>query len=748
MLKLLKYLKQSYMQILFIIALLVLQAYSDLSLPQYTSEIVNVGIQQGGIERSTPDVIRETEFNKLLLFVNKNDKKFVKNQYELLSKDNLSEDSYKSYLESYQILEQENLYHLATKEEETISQLDDVMSKAFLPLLLFEGETKEAIKIQEEFKKNLPANMVGQDIFTVLSRMPEEQGEKLVAELGTQLKNMPDTIVDQMAIAAVKSEYTAIGVDMDRIQTNFILFAGAKMLGFALVSMIATILVGYFAAKVAATLGKSLRSLVFKKVVSFSNHEFDHFSTASLITRSTNDIQQIQMLMVFLLRIIFYAPILGIGGVIKVLNTNTSMAWIIAVAVMAIVTLVIVIFSVAMPKFKLMQVFVDKLNLVTREILTGLSVIRAFSTQRHEEKRFDVANKDLTNTNLFVNRTMTFMMPMMMLLMNVITVLIVWKGAQGIDAGNMQVGDLMAFIQYTMQIIMSFFMISMVSIMLPRASVSAVRIAEVLDTPESIIDPVVREQCKEEKKGYVEFRNVDFCYPGAKENVLSDLTFTAKPGETTAIIGSTGSGKSTLINLIPRFYDVTGGELFVDGVDVRKISQHDLRDKLGFVPQKGVLFSGTIDSNIRYGKQDATQEEVNKAARIAQATDFIVEKEEGYQSTISQGGNNVSGGQKQRLAIARAIAKDPEIYIFDDSFSALDYKTDVTLRRALREEIGESTIIIVAQRISTIMNAEQIIVIDEGKIVGKGTHKELLRNCEVYHQIASSQLSKEELENE
>lgn len=748
MLKLLKYLKQSYMQILFIIALLVLQAYSDLSLPQYTSEIVNVGIQQGGIERSTPDVIRETEFNKLLLFVNKNDKKFVKNQYELLSKDNLSEDSYKSYLESYQILEQENLYHLATKEEETISQLDDVMSKAFLPLLLFEGETKEAIKIQEEFKKNLPANMVGQDIFTVLSRIPEEQGEKLVAELGTQLKNMPDTIVDQMAIAAVKSEYTAIGVDMDRIQTNFILFAGAKMLGFALVSMIATILVGYFAAKVAATLGKSLRSLVFKKVVSFSNHEFDHFSTASLITRSTNDIQQIQMLMVFLLRIIFYAPILGIGGVIKVLNTNTSMAWIIAVAVMAIVTLVIVIFSVAMPKFKLMQVFVDKLNLVTREILTGLSVIRAFSTQRHEEKRFDVANKDLTNTNLFVNRTMTFMMPMMMLLMNVITVLIVWKGAQGIDAGNMQVGDLMAFIQYTMQIIMSFFMISMVSIMLPRASVSAVRIAEVLDTPESIIDPVVREQCKEEKKGYVEFRNVDFCYPGAKENVLSDLTFTAKPGETTAIIGSTGSGKSTLINLIPRFYDVTGGELFVDGVDVRKISQHDLRDKLGFVPQKGVLFSGTIDSNIRYGKQDATQEEVNKAARIAQATDFIVEKEEGYQSTISQGGNNVSGGQKQRLAIARAIAKDPEIYIFDDSFSALDYKTDVTLRRALREEIGESTIIIVAQRISTIMNAEQIIVIDEGKIVGKGTHKELLRNCEVYHQIASSQLSKEELENE
>lgn len=748
MLKLLKYLKQSTVQILLIIILLILQAYCDLSLPQYTSEIVNVGIQQGGVEHATPTIIRESQLDKLLLFIDNEKKDIVTNNYILLSKETLDEKDYNSYIKSYSALKDENLYLLDTEDKETIEELNTIMSKAFLPLSLFEGDSEQAIKAQESFKSQLPKEIADQDILITLSMMPEEQLASIVDNLEQQFETLPDTIISQMAVASVKNEYNVIGVNMEKLQRDFILASGAKMLGLALISMVATIIVGYFAARVAANLGRDLRNRVFKKVVSFSNNEFDHFSTASLITRSTNDIQQIQMLMVFLLRILFFAPILALGGVIKVLNTNTSMAWIIAVAVMAILTLVLVIFAVAMPKFKKMQVLVDKLNLVTREILTGLSVIRAFSTQKHEEKRFDDANHNLTKTNLFVNRVMTFMMPLMLLVMNAITILIVWKGAAGVNIGEMQVGDLMAFIQYTMQIIMSFFMISMVSIMLPRASVSATRIVEVLDMPTSIIDTKSTKPLKMDKRGVIEFNNVHFRYPNAQEDVLTNITFTAKPGETTAIIGSTGSGKTTLINLIPRFYDVTGGEILVDGVDIRNITLHDLREKLGFVPQKGVLFSGTIDSNIRYGKQDATKEEIEKSARIAQAIEFIEEKPEKYNESISQGGSNISGGQKQRLSIARAIAKDPDIYIFDDSFSALDYKTDVTLRKALKEELTDATIIIVAQRISTILNADQILVLDEGRIVGSGTHKELLNTCEVYKQIALSQLSKEELENE
>jgi ATP-binding cassette subfamily B protein len=480
-------------------------------------------------------------------------------------------------------------------------------------------------------------------------------------------------------------------------------------------------------------------------VVSFSNSEFDKFSTASLITRSTNDVQQVQTTLVFLIRIVFYAPILAIGGVVKVLNTNVSMTWIIALAVVLILCLVGTLFAVAMPKFKLMQKLIDKLNLVTREILTGLPVIRAFHKEEQEEKRFDTANADLTKTSLFVNRVMTFMMPIMMLIMNGVTILIIWNGGHGIDSGEMQVGDMMAFIQYTMQIMMSFLMLSMVSIMLPRSSVSAGRIMEVIDTDLTILDPKTPQKFIEGNKGFLEFDKVSFRYPKAVDDVLSDISFTAKPGETTAIIGSTGSGKSTLVQLIPRFFDVTEGSIKIDGTDIRQVCQQDLRDKLGYVPQKGMLFSGTIDSNIRYGKQDATPEEILRASRIAQAIDFIEEKTEKYETSISQGGGNVSGGQKQRLSIARAIAKDPEIYIFDDSFSALDYKTDVTLRKALKDEISNSTVIIVAQRISTIIHADQILVLDEGKIVGKGTHKELLKDCEVYNQIALSQLSKEEL---
>ena len=592
----------------------------------------------------------------------------------------------------------------------------------------------------------LPAGLEDQDIFAALSMMTEEQVAQLNEEINVKLEEVPEAILSQGAVTIVKLEYEAIGIDVGKIQNNYIAIAGIKMIGLAIVGMIAAIIVGYLASRIAAGTSKNIRGKVFEKVVGFSNAEFDKFSTASLITRSTNDIQQVQMLLVMMFRMVLYAPILGIGGIIKVTNTETSMAWIIAVAVGTILVLVGTLMIIAMPKFKSMQKLVDRLNLVTREILTGLPVIRAFSRERHEEKRFDIANKDLTSTNLFVNRTMTFMMPIMMFVMNGITLMIIWFGGKGIDSGNLQVGDMMAFIQYTMQIVMSFLMLTMVSIMLPRAAVSANRIMEVLDTESLINDPKDKKSFNAAKKGVVEFKNMSFRYPNAEEDVLEDINFTAKPGETTAIIGSTGSGKSTLINLIPRLYDATEGEILIDGVNVKDVSQHDLRAKIGFVPQKGVLFSGTIDSNIRYGKQEATEEDIKRAARIAQASDFIEEKPEQYDEAISQGGSNVSGGQKQRLSIARAIAKDPDIYIFDDSFSALDFKTDATLRKTLHEEITDSTIIIVAQRISTILHAEQIIVLDEGKIVGKGTHAQLLANCDVYRQIASSQLSEKEIE--
>lgn len=518
------------------------------------------------------------------------------------------------------------------------------------------------------------------------------------------------------------------------------------MTALAFLGMLASVLVGFLASRVAASAGKDLRSNVFRKVVGFSNNEFDHFSTASLITRSTNDIQQIQLLLVMLLRVVLYAPIMAVGGIYKVFQTNVSMSWIIGLAVFLIGLVVLTLFVVAMPKFKIMQKLVDKLNLVTREILTGLQVIRAFSTEKHEEERFDKANRDLTRTNLFVNRAMTFMMPVMMVIMNAISVLIVWVGANGINDGQMQVGDMMAFIQYTMQIIMSFLMICMISIMLPRAAVAAERVDEVLTSEALIRDPKEPKRLPEKTEGILKFDHVSFRYPGADEEVLQDITFEAKPGETTAIIGSTGSGKSTLVNLIPRFYDVTKGAITLDGIDIRQLQQHELRDKLGYVPQKGVLFSGNIASNIMFGNVEGSETEMKEAAEIAQATEFIEAKHKKYESSISQGGTNVSGGQKQRLSIARAIAKHPDIFIFDDSFSALDYKTDVALRSALKKRTADSTVLIVAQRISTILHAEQIIVLDDGRVAGIGTHSELLRNCEVYRQIAESQLSEAELE--
>ena len=742
MLKLLKYLKKSIVPILVIVLFLIGQAVCDLSLPDYTSKVVNIGIQQGGVENPVPDVIRATEMNKLMLFMNESDKNTVLSNYNHLDKASLSDKD---------LTGDEPIYELNTKDKKTIEELSNIYGKPMLIVEGFESDSKETKKMKEQMMANLPPQMIQNgdvDVFQVFSLMPEEELSEMRKTIDEKFSDMPDSIITQSAISYVKGEYKNLGIDTDKLQTNYMFLAGAKMLGIALLSALATIVVGFLGARVAATLGKNLRSKVFNKVMSFSNTEMDKFSTASLITRSTNDIQQVQMLMVMMLRVVIYSPIIAIGGIIKVTKTNTSMTWIIAVAVIAILSLVMILFIVVMPKFKVVQKLVDRVNLVTREILTGIPVIRAFSTQKYEEKRFDKANLDLTKTNIFVNRVMACMMPAMMLVMNGISVLIMWNGAHGVDSGAMQVGDMMAFIQYTMQIIMSFLMISAISIMLPRAAVCVQRVDEVISTDLIIEDKEQTENFKEDKKGYIEFNNVSFKYPNAEEDVLSDISFVAKPGETTAFIGSTGSGKSTLINLIPRFYDVTEGSIKVDGVDVRNVSQHDLREKIGYVPQKGILFSGTIDSNLRYGREEATDVEIVRAAEIAQAMEFISSKPERFETEISQGGTNVSGGQKQRLSIARAIAKNPEIYIFDDSFSALDFKTDSALRKALKQETSDSTVLIVAQRISTILHADQIIVLDEGKVVGKGTHNELLKNCEVYKQIALSQLSKEELENE
>lgn len=753
MFKLIKYLKNSVVPIIIIIGLLIVQAVCDLSLPDYTSNIVNVGIQQGGVEKVTPEVIRKSQLEKLELFISEEDRIEIKSNYTLLDKDSLSDEEYNKYVKKYPSLENEGVYKLTTKkkDKETIEKLNGIFARPMLVVQGFESDSEESKAMKAAIIAEFPPNMgidENADILEVMSQLPQEQRDTMMKDIDKNFENLPNTMIDQAAISYVKNEYNNIGLNIDKMQTNYLLYTGGLMILIALLSMAATVTVGFIGARVAANLGKNLRSKVFSKVIGFSNAELDKFSTASLITRSTNDIQQIQMLMVMLLRVVFYAPILGIGGVIKVLNTETSMAWIIVVAVVAISAVVIVLFTVVMPRFKRVQKLVDRINLVTREILTGMMVIRAFSTERHEEKRFDKANNDLTKNNLFVNRTMALMMPTMMLIMNGITILIVWNGSHSIDAGTMQVGDMMAFIQYTMQIIMAFLMISMVSVMLPRATVSAGRIDEVLSTEYVVKDPVAPIKFEEDKKGFLKFNNVSFKYPNAEENVLSNITFTAMPGETTAFIGSTGSGKSTLINLVPRFYDVTEGEILLDGIDIRKVSQHDLREKIGYVPQKGVLFSGTIESNLKYSGKSITDEDMIKAAEIAQATDFIKGTKENYNTEISQGGTNVSGGQKQRLSIARAIAKKPEVYIFDDSFSALDFKTDAALRKALKKETLNSTVLIVAQRISTILHAEQIIVLEEGRIAGIGTHNELMKTCDVYKQIALSQLSKEELANE
>lgn len=723
MFKVLKNLKKTWVSVLMIIILLCIQAATDLALPEYTSKIVNIGIQQGGIENTIPEIVRETTMKSLELIAGQ-EKDTIINSYTKISKENLSNNEYEKYVKKYPALEKENLYVVNDLSKEEKEKLNSVISK---PLIAIYSQ-KMAAQMQnqnENYLSDNGMNNLGQN----------------------NMEEMPDSIIEQIAIQEIKSEYEDIGINMENYQINYILMTGLQMLGIALISMATAVIIMLLSSKVAAKLGATLREKIYKKVLTFSSKEIRQFSTASLITRSTNDIQQIQMLMSMLFRVVVYAPIIGFGGFFKVLNNSDgSMAWIIGVAIFAILVIVMTLFIVAMPKFKKLQDLIDKLNMVSREILTGLPVIRAFNKEKDEEKRFTDANRDLMKSNMFVNKAMSLMMPTLMLVMNGISLLIIWVGGHGVDQGIMKVGDMMAFIQYTMQIVMSFLMISMISIMLPRASVSAKRINEVLETEPDIKDISNPKKFDKNKKGLVEFKNVSFKYPDADEELLTDINFTAKPGETTAIIGNTGSGKSTIINLIPRFYDVTAGELLIDGVNIKEVSQKDLRDIIGFVPQKGILFSGTIESNIKYSNEDMSDEKMKEAAEIAQATEFVEAKPEQYDSEIAQGGNNVSGGQKQRLSIARAIAKDPEIFVFDDSFSALDYKTDSKLREALKEKTENKTVIIVAQRINTILNADQIIVLEDGKIVGKGTHKELMQKCETYRQIALSQLSKEELE--
>lgn len=723
MLKVFRYLKSSIFSVLAVILLLVVQAYLDLTLPDYTSKIVNVGVQQGGIENAAIEEIGEDTLDTLMFFMGEDDQEYILDHYQ-------KSDTYKG----------EAIYKL--EEDSDVDKVSSIMARPMMILSYAEQNSNSSDYSVVSF--DLPE---GVSLSQALSMMSDEQRAEMLDSIDEAIKDIPDSIVDQAAVSFVRTEYQRIGVDTDQIQTMYILKVGLIMLGIALAAMAVGVLIVFIGSRMAARLARTLRHKVFTKVVGFSKNEIKTYGQSSLITRTTNDVQQVQMVIVFLLRVVFYAPIIGIGGVIKAIRTNADMTYIIGVAVVAILAVVITLFAIAMPKFNKVQKLIDKLNLVTREILSGLPVIRAFSNEKHEEERFDEANKRLTKVNLFVNRAMSFMMPIMMVVMNFVCLVIVYQGAKGVDTGAMQVGDIMAYIQYTMQIIMAFLMISMMSIMLPRANVSARRIMEVIETPDTIYNGDHLLEFKPKEKGKVEFKNVSFRYPDADYDVITDVNLVANPGETTAFIGSTGSGKSTLINLIPRFYDVTDGELLVDGVNIKDVDLHVLRDKIGFVPQKGVLFTGTIKENIKYGNDKITDEDVDRALDVAQATEFVSKLKGGVDYDISQGGTNVSGGQKQRLSIARAIAKDPDIYVFDDSFSALDFKTDAKLRGELAKITKDKTVLIVAQRISTIMNADKIVVLDEGRVVGVGTHKELMKNCTVYKEIALSQLSKEELEN-
>ena len=745
MLRLAKYLKPYALLIVMSIILLFAQANADLALPDYMADIINVGIQQGGVQNAVPQAIRQSEMNKLVLFMNAADKTSVLNDYTLV--DQTSTD-YAQYLKEYPQLANEPILVLKTIDQAEIDKLNPILGKAFLAVtginqIAADPSKLSALGASMGFDiSKLPA---GTDLFAVLAKLPAATLTQITSTMNAKFATMGDSLIIQTAAGPIKAEYAALGMNTGAFQSNYIIRIGALMLLLTLASISCAIAVGFLAARIAAGMARDVRRSLFSKVESFSKAEFDKFSTASLITRSTNDVTQVQMVIIMIVRMVFYAPIIGVGAVIRAVAKSPSMSWVIALAVVVLLGMILTIFSIALPKFRIIQSLIDRLNLVTRENLSGMMVIRAFNTQKFEENRFDKANVDLTNNTLFVNRVMVVMMPVMMLIMNGLSLLVIWVGAHQVAQSTMQVGDMMAFMQYAMQVVMAFLMLSIMFIILPRASVSAGRIANVLDVKLQITDPAEPKYFPADSQGKVVFDHVSFRYPGAEEDVLHDINFTALPGQTTAIIGSTGSGKSTVVNLIPRFYDVTEGAILLDGIDIRQVKQSDLHDKIGYIPQKGMLFSGTIDSNLRYADENASESALKQAADIAQATEFISTMPDGMATEISQGGSNVSGGQKQRLAIARALVKRPPIYIFDDSFSALDFKTDAALRKALKESTGKSTVLIVAQRISTIITAEQIIVVDDGRVVGKGSHKELMETCETYREIALSQLSKEEL---
>ena len=745
MLRIAKYLKPYLGWVVLAIALLFIQANADLALPDYMSDIVNFGIQQSGVQDAVPTAIRQVEMNRLVLFMSAADKTLVLNNYTLVDKNT---PDFQRYLKTYPALANEPVYVLNSIDATQINRLNPIMGRSFLVVTFMQQMIADPVKAKAlslGMGFDLSKIPAGTDIFSVLSKLPPAALGQITTAIDQKFATLGDSMIVQMAVAPVRAEYVALGMDTAGLQSNYIFNKGLIMLLYALLSGACSIAVGFFSARIAAGLARDLRKQVFKKVESFSSTEFDKFSTASLITRTTNDITQIQVVIFIMMRMVIYAPIIGIGGVIRALGKSTSMWWVIALAVIVLLGMILTIFSITLPRFKVIQKLIDRLNLVSRENLSGMMVIRAFNMQPFEANRFDIANKDLTSNSLYINRVMVIMMPMMMLIMNGVSLLIIWVGSHQVAQSTMQVGDMIAFMQYAMQIVMSFLMLSMMFIMLPRAAVSADRVADVLETEPAIKDPQQPTHFPEPFSGTVEFDNVSFRYPGAEEDVLHNISCTARPGQTTALIGTTGSGKSTIVSLIPRFYEVTEGAIRLDNTDIRQVSQHDLRDKIGYVPQKSTLFSGTINSNLSYADQNATEGVLTDAAETAQASEFILSKPEGMQTEIAQGGTNVSGGQKQRLSIARALVKQAPIYIFDDSFSALDFKTDSALRKALKEKTGGSTMLIVTQRIATVRNAEQIIVLDEGRILGKGTHAELMESCEVYREIALSQLSKEEL---
>jgi ATP-binding cassette subfamily B multidrug efflux pump len=744
MIRILKYLKPYLLLILITVGLLFVQANADLALPDYMSKIVNIGIQQGGVENAVPRAIRQSEMDKLAIFLSTPDRQLILDDYTLVEK---SSPDYEKYLVEYPSLADEPLYVLKSVDPAEIEKLNPVMGRGFLAVTAIKQILADPAKaaMAQAFGFDLSKLPPGMDLFAVLAKLPAEQLAKITAAMDANFSALGESMINQTAVAAVKAEYAALGMNTEKLQTDYIIRVGILMLLLTLLSGACTIVVGYLSARTAAGVARDLRRSVFQRVEGFSSTEFDKFSTASLITRSTNDITQIQMVVIMVMRMVIYAPIIGVGGVIRAVGKSAGMWWIIALAVIVLLGLILTVFVIALPKFQSIQKLIDRLNLVTRENLSGMMVIRAFNMQPFEEKRFDKANQDLTATMLFINRVMVVMMPVMMMVMNGVMLLIIWVGAHQVAESKMQVGDMLAFMQYAMQIVFSFLMVSIMFIILPRAAVSADRVADVLDTKPSIRDPESPKRFPEPFRGEVEFRDVCFRYPGAEEDVLHNITFTARPGQTTAFIGTTGSGKSTIVSLIPRFYEVSDGTVTIDGVDIREVTQHDLRDRIGYVPQKSNLFSGTIESNLHYADPNATPDELMRAAGIAQASGFINAAPEGMGMEVAQGGTNVSGGQKQRLSIARALVKKAPIYIFDDSFSALDFKTDSALRKALKAETGASTLLIVTQRLSTIMQSEQIIVLDEGKIAGKGTHAELMESCEVYRGIAAAQLGKEEL---